>query len=430
MKTLRTCVAFLLLLNTGCLKTVTFNTVIRNDGAVDRHIQIACEGVGLEDDLKLPDKKGWQVYKKTDGTFEAKGRFASVADIPLDFEKTDDAAKKAGITETSKSIKRYGTTDYALFTVHDYTETITDITSRKKFDEGVEFFIGLRQFGYIALDRTCGDEVDFTKLKAYIDKEIVPRFCRLAAGYWEARVNKDPGLEKRLARVGIKLLRELGVELPENVEEAEKKSQEIMGKWLKAKFGELVKPKKGVKLTVDQIAERLNKVFKDEKAQKIAKQLAAVQFGGEEEFEKHLTRHALSLVGAYLQFLSHGFTFDAVVVMPGQIVESNGVIGKNKASWSFTHDQIFPRYRMHVRSVAFSKANDLGGGRAILRSAADAAVLARGIEALNPDQRKGALAALKECARARSAKPLLDFANGPQGVRALTPLLKKIGLTH
>ena len=68
MKFLHVACAALLALNAGCLKTVTIRTVIEDDGSAERYIKIESQGErapSVDSDLRLPERKGWELYKST-----------------------------------------------------------------------------------------------------------------------------------------------------------------------------------------------------------------------------------------------------------------------------------------------------------------------------------------------------------------------------
>ncbi|MFW6158928.1 MAG: hypothetical protein ACOC8E_06175 [Planctomycetota bacterium] len=435
----------LLLLCAGCLKTVTFDTVIHEDGSVDRHVRMVCTGgdaehrVPLENDLRLPPEEGWQAYKKTERAFEAKGRFRSVADIPLDFEKTVEmeiGEQTVPFKDTSKSVKEHRTTDYGLFTVHDYAETITDVTSPEEFGKAVEKLVGLRQLVYDVADEVYGAEYDFSAAKAYVDKEIVPRARRLASAYWSARADKSPGLVQRLQRLLVESVRDLGaeVDIDTNADITDEQMEAAFGddgpveRWILGKLAGLIKRKDGKALTPKQVEKWLDSVSENERVRPAAERWLVKRFGGKKEYQKQLQTMLFRLVGAYPQLLSHGFRFDAAVAMPGEIVASNGVVGAGKAAWSFAHHDVFPGYRMHVRSVVFSAANRTKDGKAIVPSARAAGRLAEFADRLKPAGRQRLVGAMRAAAKERSPKLLLDIAQGEDRIDGLPFVLKRIGL--
>ena len=424
--------AALLLANPGCLKVVTFRTIIEQDGSVERFVKIESrDAPDVDSDLRLPDKRGWQQYKKEPKRFEARGKFKSVDAIPLDFEKTVDGPGDQPFKETSKSLKRYRAFSCALFTVHTYTERITDVTSREEFDAAIEEAINLRTMGYKILEKVYGDEFDLAPLKAYVDKEVVPRFRRLAAGYWEARLDKSAHLDQRLSRCVEALLGELGVKVDKE-KDGTIDLNDTFGDWFPRKLSDLVPLRKGGKLTPEQWKTRLKQ--QDELGNKntkaVAKALVLQRFGTEKAFEEHVARHGLRLVGAYLQLLAHQFNFDATVIMPGQIVETNGLINDNEVSWSFSHEQIFPYYEMRVRSVAFAPANDLEDGRSIITSPRNAVLLADFGEQQNKPGRQRLLAAIQDLAKDGKPTALRALCQGEEAIKGLDKLLEKIGFAE
>jgi hypothetical protein len=433
MKAPRWAAAALLLANVSCLKIVTLRTVIHENGAADRNVCIESrDAPDVESDLRLPAKEGWQHYEKTPKRFEARGHFDSVADIPLDFEKTVTGPDDKPFEETSKSVKDYRSFRCALFTVHTYTETITDVTSREAFDAAVEEFIKLRTFGYAAAETVLGDEFHLDAATAYVDKEVVPRVRRLAALYWQAARDKRCDLNERLSRKDAplrrqveKILGELGMTIA-TLDDGTIDGNKTFPPWFYGKLSELVPRKNGEKLTPEQWTARL---AADGKAWEAAwKAVVEQRFGTTDAFERHAWRHGLRLVGAYFQFLAHGFDFRVSVVMPGQIVETNGLISGDEASWTFSHDEVFPRYRMRVRSVSFAPANDRGDGRSVIASSKNAALLADFIAKQKDADRDRILAALTGLAKTGNPAALRALAAGEHKIDRLDRLLETIGL--
>jgi hypothetical protein len=313
-------VSLVLLLAAGCLKDVTFRTVIEEDGAVNRYVRIKAEHAPrVDSDLILPPKDGWQVYKNEERRFEAQGQFKSVAEIPLDWQKKPP--KESGILETSKSIKRYTPFRTPLFTIHEYTETIQDVATREQFDKAVEDLVGYRKMLYAIADGMYGEELDFTAARAYLDEVVVPWARRLAGAYWAQRLDKETPLEQGMLRLLSVRLAELGVAVPE------KADGDALGKaleaWAYAKLAELVKTKAGGKLTARQVEARIEALTASEASRKRldAINVAAQErlYGGQEAFESALTGAVTRLAGAYLQFLKHGFRFETSVTVPNGI---------------------------------------------------------------------------------------------------------------
>jgi len=468
MKLTSVCCAALLLLNAGCVKIVIFRTVIKDDGSVERYVKIESrngradkadskdekdaegqprtdrsDGDGpsaffrnnapsVDSDLKLPDKKDWELYRHEDHVFEARGTFKSVAAIPLDFRKGHHVTEgeEKSFIEKSKSVKKYKVFRCALFSVHEYTETITDCTSPDEFQKAVEKVIALRPLLYAIVEKTYGNEFDLSDLKTYVDREIVPRVRRLAVVYWDAGKHKGPEREERFKQAGLKLLRELGVALPEDVDD--RGAEDASKKWLYEKLSELIKRRNGKPLTSKEVKKQIEGADDNEhkRLTAIAKEIITKRYGSEDAFAAHLEGIGDKLFGAYFEVLSHGFQFDVTTVMPGQVVEANGFIDKNEVSWSFDRGAIFPGYAMRARSVAFTKANDLGGGRAIVTSAKRAVVLAEFLERSGSDDRSRILKALEEAGKERSPEPLRRLAEGNQAIIGLGNVLKKMGLAR
>ena len=416
---------------TGCgtIRDVTLRTKIKADGSVERHVKVeAREKATVGGDLKLPDSKGWQEYRKEEKVFEVRGTFKSVADIPLDFEKV----KSEEIKESSKSVKVYSSFQCALFSTYEYTETITDISTFEQYSKATEQCLALRTFLYEIAEEAYGKEYDLSAAKAWIEKEIVPRLRTLLAVNWEASLNKKVDRNKRTEAYGMKMLAELGVTKRDGEEDLDDKDFE---KFFLAKAAELIKPKKGGKLTPEQVKERVDRMVEDDgdRVKKIAKQIVTKRFGSEEAFDAHVAEIDARFFGAYTEFFDlfpERFFFEVSVTMPGRIIETNGVIDGNEVSWSFTHRDVFPSYKMFVRSVAFTQANG-AGDKAIIKSTKRAVTLAKFIDGLEEERdRTRVLAALDEVAKTRDAALLRRLAVGDGAITGLGDILKKIGVAR
>ncbi len=422
--------AILVVFAVGCgtIRDVTLSTKIKADGSVERHIKVeAREEATLGSDLKFPDPKGWQVYRKEEQVFEARGTFKSVADIPLDFEK----AKNEQIKETSKSQKTYSSFKCALLSTYEYTETITDISTFEQYNKATDQFLALKAILYELAEEAYGKEYDLSAAKAWIEKEIVPRARMLLAVNWEASLNKSADRNKRGEVYGKKLLAELGIKQREGEDDLD---DEDFSKFFYAKMAELIKPKKGGKLTPEQVKERVEKMVEEDgdRVEKIAKQIVTKRFGSEEAFEAHVAEIDARLFGAYTEFFNFfpdRILFEASVTMPGRIVETNGVIDGNEVSWLFTGLDVFPSYKMSVRSVAFTPANG-AGDKAIIKSTRHAVVLAEFVQGLEEKHRARILTAISEWAKTRDPAPLRRLAVGAAAVPDLGDVLKKIGLAQ
>jgi hypothetical protein len=424
----------------GCLKIVTFRTVLQPDGAVERHVVIeSVKAPDVDSDLILPPKKGWQTYRNEPKRFEARGLFKSVADIPLDWQKrVKDDKKKDGkdeplFAETSKSVKEYRRFDCALFTTHEYTETIRDVTSIEQFAASGEALLALRTLVYAVAEEGWGKTYDFSRAKQYVEDTLVPRARVAAMQYWAARVDKRPGLEQRLKQLVTAHAKALGVAVPEKAAHF----GDAFERWALAKLRELLVRRDGAAVTEADVKALMQGSVDADGARKddglAARVRVAVikRYGSEDKAEQALAPQLYRLAGAYLQFLAHHFRFSATVVMPGQIVESNGTVDGNEATWAFAHADIFPYYRMTARSVTFKRANERGG-RALVPSAAHALRLADAVGLLEPERRTRIVAAIAELARTGSADRFREarFREAAQGEEdeRLERVLEELGL--
>jgi hypothetical protein len=414
----------------GCLKTVAFRTALQPDGRVERHVKVeSIQAPDVDSDLILPPREGWQEYVKEPKRFEARGLFRSVADIPLDWQKRVNSGGKDRMkfAETSRSLKEYRRFDCALFATHEYTETIQDVTSAEQFQEAVEEFLALRGILYRVADDAYGKTYDFSRAKAHVEKEFVPRFRVAAAEYWAARGDKRPGVEDRMKKLIVKHFTALGVKLPDD----EDAYGDAFERWLFVRFTELSVRRDGEKVTAEDIEE----LVRGDKPAGVQRDIGLVErfrqamdkhFGSKKKADQHLRRLVFRLAGAYVQILAHRFHFNATVVMPGPIVESNGMIDGNEATWVFTHNGIFPYYRMTARSVTFKPANQRKG-KSVISSAADALRLADEVRTKTPEHQKAIVDAIWELAATRSPDKLLRQADGDDN-EELRRMLQDIGL--
>jgi hypothetical protein len=329
-------------------------------------------------------------------------------------------------------VKVYSGFQCALFSIHEYTETITDISTFEQYHKAAEQLLALRTLLYEIAEEGYGKEYDFSAYRAWLEKEIVPRVRTLLAVNWEASLNKKVDRSKRLEALGTKMFAELGITKREGEKDF---GEEDFEKFFYAKMAELIKPKKGGKLTPKQVEALLEKIAKEDgdRIKKIAEQVVTKRFGSQEAFEAHVVEIDARLFGAYTEFIDifpDRFSFQASVTMPGRIIETNGMIDGNEASWSFTGLDVFPSYEMSVRSVAFTPANGVGD-KAIIKSTRHAVALAKFVEGLAEEKdRARILGAISEWAKTRDPAPLHRLVVGETTVPGLRNILEKIGLAQ
>ncbi len=366
---------------TGCATTHRAETILHADGSIERTITQFSDKDPQPVDLagnplplveKVEKQPGpwqeriWSVEVR-DGekrqVISERGRFKAVKDIPDYYEFL------ALDTVPSSKLKRdYVRTDYVFVVEHRWRETLTEAVQLgdmlRAREELAELAIALA--GH-ALSQEFGADYDFTALNQWMRTEGKPWFFELndfAFGHslshkgLAARVALIDGLANICARQGLELRRN------GKIPKLDQWDVNCVKPFLAAKLCPLVRSKAtGMPLDVATAMAWLTPT-KDGSPLRLAldKDIAR-QPSGKEAVHERLRVSFIRVFGLYYTFFRLEQNFDYAMTMPGEIVETNGLIlAKDRVRWRFSGFDAYPLgYDMTCRSLELPKAVNAAG---------------------------------------------------------------------
>jgi hypothetical protein len=453
-------VLFLAVTGPGCRQVYRSETVLRDDGSVERAVyQPASETpaaaqrppvwkqITFAPNPEELEKKGWtgpishlplRAVDKDRQYFAAWGDFKTVQDLPdhLVFKGPEGS----GLPDC-KLVRGYTRRDYAFVVEHRWRETLTDVVTlqdmRRAREELADFLLNLLSD---AFDEAVGKDYDASNLFDRLRGEGKTWLAELTDFLFvSCAAHKGGGAEPALldglaeicARHGLvfkkdgkfldeeaagKVLDEFaiglicrGVRSKASGKPVDRRTAAVW--WREIKGGENPPP--------PLLRPALEKVV-------------ATKYGDKDAFERRLGALVARVFGRHvMDGLFRHEQFDYTLTVPGEVVESNGqVLADNRVRWRFTAFAAYPLgYEMACRSLDIrpqAQQDLLHGqplkGRETLVQFAD---LANGLP--------GVADALQECRKQGKMAPLYEYrlkvARNPKTpVKPVNDLLKLLGL--
>ena len=367
---------------------------------------------------KLPVQAEFPKGKAEEAFFAGWRKFAPDEKLPEHFFKQ-------GLDETRSSHfeQRPAVHDYGLVTEYVWQETLTEVCevndAAKARREFATLYCDHVEF---ALKHGLDKSYDTTELVAWLRGEGTDWFEELAQIHWSELAKRPRHVDGAPNPVALKRFEDccrrhqLTVKLVPFLNEP---NETAIKAFVRQLIQRTVKRRNGLSVDPDVLTLLAHFGKPDSKTVPEAVtnkwDAAWMEFEenapGKEAYElklKQLATRALGVHGGGLWIVPMSPRFQATQTMPGQIVETNGMLlSEGVARWSFTAADAFPDgYDMRVRSIVISP--DKLPGLAASWSTDRAAAL-KLIELVKSDE--GITAALRDCRKHRSLDPLKTYAD-------------------
>lgn len=419
----------------GCQMHYRAETVLHSDGSVERAI--------YQDPAKTPEaakrpelwekivaappppqleKRGWSGSIRqlpgpdsTDGRsyFAAWGRFRSLQDIP---EHVIIKADGELPSPEGKLERNYVRTDYVFVVEHRWRETLTDIVKFNDMQKARhELADLLTNAGEHVFKEWIGKDYDSTELFKWLRTEgeaWLAEVTDFAFIYCAARKGtvRDDVFWKEVAAISARY--DLTLELPDKAkdEDWERAFRDLFIR----KLCQYVRRKDGQDVDrataagwVDQIMKGRNEEEPATPLEKAIDKVLEQDYGGKESFRKRWDMLVYRIGGLHAPGFLVGRSFDYAMAMPGEIVETNGVIlSNNRVRWRFDAVEAYPLgYEMACRSLEphVQAQSELLNGQPL-------ASREQMLEYLSlATQEKQLVAALHQCRETKQMGPLYEY---------------------
>lgn len=402
-------------------------TELFSDGSVDRSIwqpldetqrkQWPTVAQGMQDerlqtelwgafDFNRPKRKDGKPANPKDDGVSARGKFASVKEIPEHYRKEASPGPPAATLQ--RKVERE---DFVFVTEHRWEETLTDCVKLEEIPAArralIDFVIPL----FVeTLRQELEPDCDVSALEPWLRDEGATWLDELISLYIDLSLRAGPSwvqdksaktqAEQRFqainARHGLKSF-----------------DNEAIDRFVLDKAKQLIKQKDGTSMTEKLAAELASAISNSDSPQtpnrfeRRSKKLITDKYSSEEIFQKQLHARLVPLIGLHSPFQFAPQEFDYRLIVPGFIVESNGELtSANRVRWRFAAAEAFP-FGYSMRSRSLQSNDDIQ--RTILndvplKTGHDCERLVRLLRA-KPEW----LRVLQACVEQKSRQPLLDL---------------------
>jgi hypothetical protein len=366
----------------GCPRAYRSETVWYADGSVDRAIyqdrettpesvrrsRVWLQTTSAPEPQKL-ERQGWSgpISKfpvKQPGEagpyFAAWGHFQSPQDLPAHFIRK--APRRAGVPD-GELVRQCSRTDYVLVREYRWRETLSEVVNfeemRKARGQLVDLLI---DFAQDALGEAFGQEYDTASLINWLRTDGKTWLAEITDyAYVKSATQKGPhgqraiadGIADICARHGLALKVEGKLLEGEALEKALRDFviQELSHHVRRKSDGRPVDKK-----TIATFLEDWNSSSSDtrKRLERAMDRVMVRKFGGKEKFEEQVEALLVRIVGLHGTPLLQGWNeFDYVLMVPGDMVETNGqILSRNKVRWQFDETEAYPLgYVMECRSL-------------------------------------------------------------------------------
>jgi hypothetical protein len=402
-------VGLLALWSAGCQSIYRCDTVLHEDGRVQRKIGQSPDS--LPDAARRPGlwkaltTKDETVAVDSSGTRQtvrlvvAEGEFRSPDAIP---DHVVFKAPEGSGLEDSRLERQYTCKDFVFVVEHHWKETLTDVVTyegmKKARGELADLLIGLLSE---ALREGVGPDYDASGLIRWLRREGKEWLAELTDQHYRdsrSRRSKEAALDA-LASICDRH----GLHLMPGRKALEKDAfDKACRDYVVALLGRRVRGKDGKPVGKDVAAAWLAENGPLAEGWRRAE---ARKYKNDEERAKHLGALAARILG--LHFLSFNTHFDNTMTMPGVVVQTDGqVLSDNRVGWQFIATDAYPTgYDMNCRSLAARPDVQ----KAVLGKAplTDPTALERFVALVSGRDRL--LEALRECPKQKSLKPLRAY---------------------
>ena len=327
----------------GCYdQSYSSETTLHPNGSVDRTIRQP-----LQYTPESVQKQQLWVNMQSDQTyFSAEGAFESVDVIPDYYVRESLDETKAARLE-----RHYSQTDHVFVTEHIWEEMLTDVVTLEDMTRGrrelESLFISL---AHDVLRELLGPEYEVSRVIEWMETEGRTWFEELTDLFIDLSARKPPDQDEEWNRRCNEIFARHGAERTEDCLSAD----DALNEFARRKLPELIRRRDGKPLdeaALDSIMFWLSS--EDKPLEQVYHQIIAREHGGKKAFKKRVGTLYSRIFGAHLNIFSQADVFRYSLVVPGKLVESNGVLlGDSEVSWRFRGEEAYPfGYRMVCRSL-------------------------------------------------------------------------------
>jgi hypothetical protein len=422
----------------GCQKAYRAETILHPDGRVERAIYQPANDtpaiVKLDPGWKQttfapnPDgleHQGWNstidqlpIHEadKDHEYFAAWGTFPAVRDLP---EHVHVAPPENTNLPDGKLVREYVRNDYVFAVEHQWRETLTDIVSeadmRKAREELADFAIGVAADTF---EEAVGQEYDAGNMIRWLRNEAKPWWVELTDfAFLFCATHKGPAAPKGLALGGAVICARHGLLLTNKSvlleeEDLSKVVKEFavtqVCKGVRHKKDGTAVDRKTAAAWLDDLTNNVQNDSKPRVFRPALEKVIATKYGGKEAYEARLETLALRTFGLhYPGWLFNHCQFDYTLTMPGDVVETNGLLlTGNRVRWLFQAREAYPLgYDMTCRCVSGQAQAQRDLLKEQVLDTREALVQFVNLAGSQP----GLAEALRECRKQKKMKPLYEY---------------------
>ncbi len=367
----------------GCGPPAAFQieTIIHSDGSCDRTIWQP-KGKFLPDQALKPEWKArWKTVADASGRpggarswasddqlkyFIARGTFTNPREIPPHYHYADPEVPDAGSSELERTYERK---DFGFVVEYRWQEKLTNIVTLSGFVKGRDEVLDMLLPVYTdAIEKIFSKDYDVSRFVTFVRSDV-RRFLENVSIVWydaavRGRILDDRGrLDSALKNRVFQEVERLGFD-PKLVAQASTAApdEQASSRAANALFSHLIvqhfRHRNGNAVTTDEADKLVAAISKNllyEGAIREQTKRMDDLFTGDDK--KRFKRALVRMMGLYasLSFLFSGGgpEYDFAIVLPGEIIESNGTrLRAGRTRWKFNSGETFPDgYDMKARSI-------------------------------------------------------------------------------
>lgn len=353
--------------------------------------------------------------------FTATGTFASPAAIPAHYRLVAPGHETLGSSELTRSYQRE---DFGFVVEHRWTETLTNIVTPAGFLKARDEFLDLAIPALVrGIEEVYGTDFDVTRITKYVREEGRRFLVEAAEVYYDVSSRHLKAEEQALAFA--ELARRFGLDLFDEadglVKDEERERRFVTFARHRIALG--VRHRDGRRLKEEEI----QTIIKPEGRTVYTERWEAYGQRMEKEYKSKLEPPLLRMFGLYnhplLIFAPPSPRFAFSLRLPGEIVETNGALAGDAASWTFDGTQSFPDgFVMRARSFEVDRAlQERALGKVVIDGPARADAYLDIVR-----QSDGLRQAMRGVRRSNSVQVIRDFKPGSKEEADLAARLREL----